>query len=384
MKQFLIAHKRIIALVGMLIPLLVLFIYVAIRSGPLASVAVTVASVQEQSIEPAVFGIGIVEARYTNKIGPTFTGRVKRLDVHVGDLVKAGQVLGEMDPIDFDDRIRSQEALLKRAEAMLRETKVRQAYAQTQAQRYEKLLTTRSVSEEAVVTKQQELQVANAALLGAREDIARIRADHAAVITQRDNLRLVAPVDGLVTMRNVDPGTIVVAGQPVVEIIDTNSLWIDVRFDQISSAGLEAELVAQIVLRSRSEQALLGHVLRVEPLADAVTEETLAKVTFDNLPSPLPPVGELAEVTVILPKLSATPVIPNAAIHRVNEKLGVWQIIDGDIRFTPVQLGVGNLDGYMQVRQGLKTGDQIIVYSEKTLTTFSRIHEVKNLSGATK
>ena len=162
---------RTLALLAVIIPLLVLFIYVGLRSGPLAPVAVTVASVESRAITPALFGIGTVEARYTYKIGPTFAGRVKRLEVHVGDQVKAGQVLGEMEPVDLDDRVRSQESAFKRAEAALREAEARQAYAQTQARRYEQLFAVRSTSEEIVTTKRQELQIADAALSAAREDL---------------------------------------------------------------------------------------------------------------------------------------------------------------------------------------------------------------------
>lgn len=211
---------RTLALLAVIIPLLVLFIYVGLRSGPLAPVAVTVASVESRAITPALFGIGTVEARYTYKIGPTFAGRVKRLEVHVGDQVKAGQVLGEMEPVDLDDRVRSQESVFKRAEAALREAEARQAYAQTQARRYEQLFAVRSTSEEIVTTKRQELQIADAALSAAREDIARARSDREALVAQRSNLRLIAPVDGVVAVRDADPGTTIVAGQAVVEVID--------------------------------------------------------------------------------------------------------------------------------------------------------------------
>ena len=226
---------RTLVLLAVIIPLLVLFIYVGLRSGPLAPVAVTVASVESRAITPTLFGIGTVEARYTYKIGPTFAGRVKRLDVHVGNQVKAGQVLGEMDPVDLDDRVRSQESAFKRAEAASREAETRQAYAQTQAHRYKQLFAVRSTSEEIVTTKQQELQIANAALSVAREDIARARSDREGLVAQRHNLRLIAPADGVVAARDADPGTTIVAGQAVVEIIDPKSLWINVRFDQILS-----------------------------------------------------------------------------------------------------------------------------------------------------
>ena len=340
---------RTLALLAVIIPLLVLFIYVGLRSAPLAPVAVTVASVESRAITPALFGIGTVEARYTYKIGPTFAGRVKRLEVHVGDQVKAGQVLGEMEPVDLDDRVRSQESAFKRAEAALREAEARQAYAQT-----------------------------------AREDIARARSDREGLVAQRSNLRLIAPVDGVVAVRDADPGTTIVAGQAVVEVIDPKSLWINARFDQISASGLAGGLPARIVLRSRGGQTLKGRVLRVEPKADAVTEETLAKVTFDNKPEPLPPVGELAEVTVDLPALPAAPLIPNAAVQREGDKVGVWQIVDDDLHFSPVKLGTSDLNGYVQVREGLKNGDQVVTYSEKALTARSRIHVVDHIPGVSR
>lgn len=379
MKRFPI-QKRTLAILLVLLPLLALFVYVALRSGPLAPVPVTVAKVENRSIAPALFGIGTVEARYTYKIGPTFAGRIKQLDVQVGDEVKAGQILGEMDPVDLDQRIRAQDAALKRAEAQTSEAVARQAYALTQARRYAQLLAARSTSGEILAGKNNELQVAEASLRASQEEAVRISAERAALISQRKNLSLIAPVDGLVTLRNADPGTTLVAGQAVVELIDPQSLWINVRFDQIHARGLSANLTAQIVLRSQAG-AVQGQVLRVEPMADAVTEEMLAKVVFDQIPSPLPAVGELAEVTVALPPLAAAPVIPNAAIQRNAGQLGVWQVINGDLQFTTLTLGDADLEGQVQVREGLEVGDQVVIYSAKALTSHSRIDVVDQIQG---
>lgn len=377
-------QSRTLALIAVIVPLLALLVYVALRSGPLAPVAVTVTQVEAHALTPALFGIGTVEARYTYKIGPTFAGRVKRLDVHVGDRVKAGQVLGEMEPVDLDDRVRSQEAALKRAEAALREAAARQTYAETQARRYEQLFALRSTSEEILTTKRQELQIADAALAAAKEDQARARSDREGLVAQRGNLRLIAPVDGVVALRDADPGTTIVAGQAVVEVIDPKSLWINVRLDQISASGLAADLPAGIALRSRRGQVLKGRVLRVEPKADAITEETLAKVVFDNVPAPLPPIGELAEVTIDLPALPVAPVIPNAAVQHNGDQVGVWQITDGEPRFIPIKLGFSDLDGRVQVTEGLRDGDQVVVYSEKALGPRSRIHVVERIPGVSK
>ncbi len=375
-------RRRTLALIAAIIPLLALFAYVVLRSGPLAPVSVVATTVATQSISPALFGVGTVEARYVYKIGPTFAGRLQRLDVEVGDRVIGGQVLGEMDPVDLDDRVRMQEAVIKRAEAAVREATARQTYARGQEGRYEKLLVTHAVSVEAVAGRQQERQIADAAVSAAREELSRARADKEAALAQRANLRLVASVDGLVAARDIEPGTTVVAGQAVIEIIDTNSLWINARFDQISAAGLAPGLAARITLRSRRDASLAGKVVRVEPLADAVTEETLAKIAFDTPAESLPPIGELAEVTLALPPLPATAVIPNAAIRRVDGDIGVWVINANALEFRPTRLGAGDLDGNVQVREGLQAGERIVLFSEKALGARSRIHVVDRLAGA--
>lgn len=375
-------QRRALALVAVIVPLLLLFIYVAVRSGPLAPVAVTVATVESRSIAPALAGIGTVQARFSYRIGPTVAGRVKRLDVHVGDVVKAEQVLGEMDVVDLDDRISAQQAAIKSSEAAMRQAAAREAFAKTQATRYEQLLLVRGTSEEALATKRQEVAIASAALLATREDTGRLRAELQALRAQRGNLRLVAPVDGLAATREADPGTTVVAGQTVVELIDPASLWIDARFDQINAEGLATDLPARIVLRSRRSKSVAGHVLRIEPRADSVTEELLAKIVFAAPPIPLPALGELAEVTVQLAELPAAPTVSNAAIRTLNGQRGVWKLLDGDLTFAPVVLGRSSLDGLVQVVKGLSAGDQVVVYSEKPLSTKSRVQVVEHLAGS--
>jgi len=386
---------RTLALLAVIVPLLALFVYVVFRAGPLASVPVTAITVENRPIAPALFGLGTIEARYTYKIGPTAAGRVLRVDVQVGDQVHAGQVLGGMDPVDFDERLAAQNAALKSAEAgvltaeaRLQETAARQHYSESQAQRYEQLLTARSASEEAVDTKRQEFQVATAGLATAqaglemaRQELSRTRANLNVLTQQKANLQLVAPADGLVTVRHADPGTTVVAGQAVLEVIDPKSLWINVRFDQLRAAQLRAGLPARIVLRSREGQTFTGKMLRVEPVADTVTEETLAKVVFDQLPAPLPPLGELAEVTVALPELPSAPVVPNASVKRVGGKTGVWLLQDGALAFAPIKTGASDLEGRVQVLAGLESGARVIVYSQRSLGAHTRVKVVKSLPG---
>ncbi len=392
MKQ-LSMNSRKIFLIVILLPLLLAFGYVIAQSGPLAPIPVTITKVENHALTPALFGIGKVEARYSYRIGPTMTGHVLRLTVHVGDHIEAGQVLGEMDPVDMDNKITAKEAAIKRAraaliaaEAHITDTVARERYAKSQSERYKALEKAHTVSTEQVEAKHQAYQIARAGTEAARanlnaaeEELAMLQADYKGLLQQREDLRLTAPVDGLVVGRYAEPGSTVVAGQAVLEVIDPNSIWINVRFDQLQSKGLAPGLPADIVLRSQSGTALSGHVARVEPLADAVTEELLAKVVFEQLPAPLPPVGELAEVTVALPQLDSVPVVPNAGIKQRNGETGVWLVEDKYPRYVPVETGVGDLDGRIQVLNGLKPGDSLVLYSTQELTSRSRISVVERL-----
>lgn len=374
--------RRALSIASVVLALVVLLGWVALRSGPMAPVPVTVVRVESRALQPSLFGVGTVEARQVHRIGPTAPGRVQRLNVDVGDTVHAGQLLGEMDPIDSDDRLRSQQALIQRASATVAEAEARHTHAQAQARRYEQLFAQQVVTQELLAARLQDLQVAQAAHTAARNDLTRAQSDAQALRTQRQNLKLISPVDGIVTLREVEPGTTVVAGQAVIEIVDPRSLWVHARFDQVSAAGLRDKLPAQVVLRSRRAQPVAGQVLRTELRADAITEELLAKVVFQAVPQPLPPIGERAEVTVNLPALPEGPVIPNAAVQRQGNRIGVWTLRGDQLSFVPVKLGRSDLDGHVQVTDGLRSGDAIVLHSARPLAAGTHVQVVDRIPGA--
>ncbi|WP_265089845.1 hypothetical protein [Psychrobacter sp. H8-1] len=68
-------------------------------------------------------------------------------------------------------------------------------------------------------------------------------------------------------------------------------------------------------------------------------------------------------------------------MQRDGDKVGVWQIVDGDLSFAPVKFGTSDLNGFVQVLEGLEDGDQVVIYSQKQLKANSRIKVVDQIPG---
>ncbi len=370
--------------------------YVALNAGPLAPTRVTVTTVKNGELSPAIFGIGTVEAQRSWMVGPTVAGRVLSVSVDVGDLVKAGQLLAEMDPVDLDQRLNALDAALARAgstqaaaQAQVADAAARRELATLSAKRNQDLAAQNFISSAALESRLQErvsadaaLRAAQANLAGTGQDVSRQRAERAALAQQRGNVRLLAPADGVVTGRDAEAGSTVVAGQPVLRLIDPGSLWVKLRVDQGRSAGLAVGLKASIVLRSQPHTPHAGEVARVELLADNVTEERIAQVAFGKSPEGTrlaPSVGELAEVTLQLPTTKSAPILPNASIQRVHGQTGVWKLEGSKPVFRTVRLGASDLAGQVHVLEGVQAGDTVVVYSQKALTEGKRVQVVDAL-----
>ena len=371
------------------------FVWVLARSGPLAPVRVTVTEVVRADLAPVLFGIGVVEARRSYLVGPTVAGRVRRVAVDVGDAVRVGQLLAEMDPVDLDQRLAATVAAAARAKhavdtaaAQLADSIARRDVAAANLRRYDDLGGKGFVSSSVIDGKAQELKSAeaqtagaDAALAGARQDLARLNAERDGAQQQRANLRLLAPADGLVTARDAEPGSTVVAGQAVLRLVAGDSLWVKLRLDQHRSAGLQVGLPAEIVLRSRPGQVLAGKVARIEMLSDSVTEERIAQVSFDAPPAEVS-VGEMSEITLRLPPVKQALVVPNAALRLRGGKTGVWVEAADRLNFVAVRAGISGADGRVEILEGLKEAEAVIVHSERDLAADSRIKVVPALAGS--
>jgi HlyD family secretion protein len=392
---------RRVALGGLALAVLGGVALVLVRNGPLAAVNVTVASVGQGTVHPSVLGTGTVEARRNWMVGPTAAGRVQRVLVDVGDTVQPGQLLAEMDPVDLDARVLALDASLAHAasaqsaaQAQLADATARRDLATGNLRRNEDLARQSFISAGALEGRQQELASAAAAvhaaqanLAGMGQDTTRLKAERIAVVQQRGNVRLLAPAAGVVTSREAEPGSTVVAGQAVLRLVDPASLWVKTRFDQGRAPGLAVGQVAEVVLRSQVRSPVAGQVARLELLADAVTEERLAQISLDGGVPAGVSVGEMAEVTVQLPSPAPGLVLPNASVQREGGQSGVWRLADGRLQWVAATVVASSLDGAVLLQPAagqpgvpaLAEGDTVVVHSLKTLRAGVRVKVVDAL-----
>jgi multidrug efflux pump subunit AcrA (membrane-fusion protein) len=367
--------------------------WVVATQGPMAPVLVTTARAEQAELAPTVFGIGTVEAHRSHVLGPTAAGRVLRVLVDEGERVAAGQLLAEMDPVDLELRVDAARAAQARAlqgmaaaQAQLAEAGSRWRLAAATVSRYEQLHAEQFYSGDAVEAKRHEAQAAAAAeqaakasLGAAQAEARRTAAELDAVHRQRGQLRLLAPADGVVAARHADPGTTLVAGQPLLSVVDPAGLRLSARIDQARAGGIAVGQPATVVLRSRPGAALAGRVERLGWVGDAVTEERIVEIAFDQMPQGVS-LGDLAEVTVQLPRVAAL-AVPSAGIRRTEGGAAVWRYADGRAKRQAIAVGAADAGGRTQVVSGLAAGDTVIVYSGQPLAEGLRVKVVAALGG---
>jgi len=363
------------------------FVWLLATRGPLAPVGVETAEATRADLSPGVFGIGTVEARHAYAVGPIQAGRLLSVAVDQGDRVVAGQLLAELDPVDLGPRAEAARSAAARArqtaqasQAQVAEADSRARLAQVNSERYQALHRQNFVAKEMADSRRHEAAAAEASLAAARanavaaqREIGRAEADLRGIELVRQSLALVSPIDGVVTAREAEPGTTVVAGQAVLRLVDPAQLWVRARVDQARAEGVQAGQAADIVLRSTPGVALTGKVVRIELQSDALTEERIVNVAFDPAPAQLY-LGELAEVTIRLPGAKNVLSVPRAALTQHQGTPGVWRIEQGRARFQPVEPGVQTMER-VQIVSGLAAGDRLIVYSAKQLDDGVRVRE---------
>ena len=295
---------------------------------------------------------GQVRAKDQVSLAFRLEGRMVKRLVAVGDVLRAGQIVAQLDPQDQQNGLRTAQANLASAQAAL--TQARLTFG-----RQQQLLaggwTPRAKFDEARQT-----------LLSA---VAQVEAAHAQVDTAQDQVSytaLSADAPGVVTATGAEPGEVVHAGQMIVSVARQGGR--DAVFDvseQIIRTG-PRDPVVQIALTNDPSVHATGRVREVSPQADPATRTFQVKVGIID-PPPAMALGSTVTGSV---KLSAPSglALPTSALTRADGHPAVWVV---DAKSQTVSLRTVDVARYdpagVVVSQGLDTGEIVVTAGVQTL-----------------
>jgi RND family efflux transporter MFP subunit len=170
--------------------------------------------------------------------------------------------------------------------------------------------------------------------------------------------RITAPMDALVIQRAVEAGSTVSPGAIVFRLVDPATLWVAARIDESLVGRLAEGMPARVRLRSGEQFA--GRVARISRQSDAATRELDVYVSFDAPPERFA-IDQEAQVS-ILAGVEKGPVVPLAALVRVQGRQGVMIVRDGRKMFQPVRIATS--DGERAViAAGLDDGARLAAWT---------------------
>jgi RND family efflux transporter MFP subunit len=315
----------------------------------------------------------VVPQRQAN-ISPRIGGRVAKLFVEDGTIVKKGQLIAVLEDQDYKAQVLQAEADLRSAEARGKRAEVELRDAQRAYDR-EQIVQEKGVSTPAVLDQvTARLDGAKASLAAARSETAAARARVEVAKVNLENCYVRAPFDGRITQKLTDIGEIVFgafsAGTGgrggIASLADFSTLQVEADVSESQVAKLKMGTPAEIVLDAFPDRRYRGKVAEVRPRVDRAKATVTVKVAFvDDPVDVLPDMG--AKVTFLAKELDEAavkaqpiPAVQSDAVVERGENKILWVVgEDETLQTVPVVTG-SPMGGLVALRDGPPPGTKVV------------------------
>uniref|UniRef100_B0T3X2 Efflux transporter, RND family, MFP subunit n=1 Tax=Caulobacter sp. (strain K31) TaxID=366602 RepID=B0T3X2_CAUSK len=321
------------------------------RGGPASTVAVATAG--QTDLPVTIEALGTVTPAATVTVRPQVAGVITKVLFREGQMVRAGQVLVQIDPRQFEMDLLQAQGALTRDEAQL-------ASARVTLSRYQTLLAQDSIARQEVDTQAATVKQLQGSVMS----------DKAAVGTARLNLgyaRIVAPVSGRVGLRVVDVGNYIGSGDAAGVAVITTVSPIDVEFtvpqDDVPRIGARANSGAVLAVtaldRTRTTTLDHGTFSTLDNVVDTGTGTVKAKARFPNAGGTLFP-SQFVNVRLELDTIKGAVVVPATALRQSSDGAFVW-LLNADQTVSKRKVVAGpSTTTQVSIASGLKVGDKVI------------------------
>lgn len=297
-----------------------------------SAVAVATVNVQRQPVERTITAVGTFDPVAKVLVAAQEEGVVTAVRVREGDRVTAGQVVVELDDREIVAELAEARANLDEANASL--------------------LRVRSLHETGLAPAQ-ELDAADA-----RQRVSAARVD--ALVTRRSFTRIAAPVDGIVTSRQVEVGDLASPRAPLLELASGDGLLLRVPVSELEVVRLDEGDVAEISVDALPGLELEGRIERIFPAADSVSRQVTVELKVGSAPPPVR-FGFLARAHLVLERIPDALVVPEQALQRGAEGTAfVWVVDGGTAKMRDVSVAYRFADRAV-VSAGLEDGEPVVV-----------------------
>ena len=325
----------------------------ATQEVTLRTVTVTNATRLASSVQLAL--PGDVRAFEETKIYARADGYLLKWNSDIGAKVEAGQVLAEIDTPELDQELNQSRAALAQAQANL-------VLARSSAERWQRLLKDRAVSQQEVDEKTSALAAREADVKAAEAAVARLEK-----LSSFKEVR--APFAGTITRRHVDTGALIRAGgnaSALFDLAQTDTLRVQVNVPQAYLRDIAIGSTVAIAVAEYPGRAFPGKVLRTSGAFDATTRTMLTEIEVPNRNGGLFP-GIHVDVELTLAQDNPPIVVPARAVIIRGEGLQVAEVDDANaIRLQKVQAG-RDLGRTVEIVSGLSDGARIVTNPTDTL-----------------
>jgi RND family efflux transporter MFP subunit len=326
------------------------------------------------------------------------SGYVRKRHVDIGDRVKEGQVLTEIEAPELDQQIRQAQAALEQAqssvqqaEAGLQQGRTNENLARVTAGRWANLVAKGAVSkqENDVYQAQYAAQQANVEALGkavaaSRSNVGAAQANLARLNDLKSYQTVRAPFTGVITVRNMDVGTLINEGSTLLfRIAQTDRMRTYINVPQSEAESVRVGQTATLIFAELGNRKFTGTVSRTSNALDPASRTLLTEVQVPNPDGALLP-GMFTQVDLQMLRKSPPLLIPGDTLVVRAEGTQVAVIgQDGQVHFTRIELGRDYGDR-IEVLSGLKEGEQIAVNPGDAVREGARVKPVKQPGAATR
>jgi len=319
---------------------------------------VELASASRAPMNERIMVVGNLIGAATVDVAPRVNGRLQVVSVRLGDPVRKGQTIAQVEDREIREQVRQAEASFEVSRATVRQREADLKFAQTALQRSQNLFSRQLISQQTLddADARHQAAVAQVDLSKAQFEQAKARLEELRINLQ--NTIIASPVDGFVGRRNLDPGAFVSQNVAVASVVDISFVRLVVNLVEKDIRRVSAGMTADVGVDAYPGETFKGRVARVAPVLDPATRTAQMEVEVPNGDFRLKP-GMYARVQITVDHREAALVVPRNSVVDLEGKRGVFLASDSKAQFREVKLGLQEAE-LVEVVAGLNEGEQIV------------------------